>query len=106
MLDVNLNEYTLDELKALHSKLAKAIDTYEDRRRKEAIAAVEAKAKEMGYTIAELLELKKKEPKPALPAKFVHPDDPSLTWSGRGRKPHWIAEAIAAGATLESLMVE
>ncbi|HRD76940.1 MAG TPA: H-NS histone family protein [Hyphomicrobiaceae bacterium] len=25
--------------------------------------------------------------------KFQHPDDPSLTWSGRGRKPKWLSEA-------------
>jgi DNA-binding protein H-NS len=25
--------------------------------------------------------------------KFQHPDNPALTWSGRGRKPKWLSEA-------------
>jgi len=25
--------------------------------------------------------------------KFQHPDNPTLTWSGRGRKPKWLSEA-------------
>ena len=27
---------------------------------------------------------------PGKKVRFRHPDDPSLTWSGRGRRPDWI----------------
>jgi len=39
-------------------------------------------------------------------AKYRHPDDPSQTWSGRGKRPHWVNEALAAGKSLEDLAVE
>lgn len=39
-------------------------------------------------------------------AKYRNPDDPSQTWSGRGKRPQWINEALAAGKTLEDLAVE
>ena len=37
--------------------------------------------------------------------KFQHPTDPGLTWSGRGRRPRWVTEALEAGRTLDDLRV-
>lgn len=31
-----------------------------------------------------------------------HPTDPSKKWSGRGRKPRWLIEAVAAGTMVEA----
>jgi DNA-binding protein H-NS len=39
--------------------------------------------------------------KPALPAKYT--DGGGRTWSGRGRRPGWVNEALAQGKPLESL---
>ena len=45
---MDLDTLSLEELKKLQSDVAKAISTYEDRMKKEAIAELEAKAREMG----------------------------------------------------------
>jgi len=37
------------------------------------------------------------------PASYVHPDDPSLIWTGRGRRPKWIEAWLANGSTLADL---
>ena len=37
--------------------------------------------------------------------KFRHPKDASLTWTGRGRKPGWLNEAVKKGAKLESFAI-
>lgn len=37
--------------------------------------------------------------------KFQHPTNPDLTWSGRGRRPRWVTEALETGQTLEDLRV-
>jgi DNA-binding protein H-NS len=37
--------------------------------------------------------------------KFRNPDNPSQTWSGTGRKPAWIIEALSSGKTLEDFTV-
>lgn len=34
---------------------------------------------------------------------YRNPDDPSLTWSGRGRRPLWLNELIEKGVELETL---
>ena len=35
-------------------------------------------------------------------AKFVNPDNPAETWTGRGRKPNWLVAKLKKGAKLES----
>jgi hypothetical protein len=36
---------------------------------------------------------------------YSHPEEPSLTWTGRGRKPKWVEAWIASGRTLDQLQV-
>lgn len=35
--------------------------------------------------------------------KYRHLDDPNLVWSGRGRRPRWVTEALEAGRRLDDL---
>ena len=37
--------------------------------------------------------------------KYANPADPSQTWTGRGRKPKWVNDALSAGKSLESLAI-
>lgn len=37
--------------------------------------------------------------------KYRHPENAELTWSGRGRKPSWIAEALDAGKSLDDFAI-
>ena len=38
-------------------------------------------------------------------APYQNPENPSETWAGRGRKPNWLEEKLAAGAKLEDFEV-
>ncbi|GFZ99958.1 H-NS family nucleoid-associated regulatory protein [Dyella caseinilytica] len=39
--------------------------------------------------------------------KYRNPDDPSQTWTGRGKRPLWFAAAVKRrGVTAESLLIE
>lgn len=103
MADIDLSRLSLDELKALQKNVAKAIDDFVARQRAEAIAKAEAAAKEAGFTLAELIG--DKAPKTPAAPKYRHPENPALTWSGRGRKPKWFVEALAQGKTPEDLAI-
>ncbi|MEO1679948.1 MAG: H-NS histone family protein [Pseudomonadota bacterium] len=105
MAKINLDKLSLDELKALEKDLAKAIKGFESRKRKEAMAAAEAAAKKAGYKLSELLESTKPPKKSPQPAKYRHPENPSVTWSGRGRQPTWFKEAIEAGTPEDDLLI-
>ena len=39
--------------------------------------------------------------KSTMAPKYRNPEDPSKTWTGRGRKPNWLAAKIDKGASLD-----
>ncbi|RME59368.1 H-NS histone family protein [Candidatus Parcubacteria bacterium] len=40
-----------------------------------------------------------------VPPKYRNPDNPAETWTGRGRKPKWVEEALNQGKTLDDLLI-
>jgi DNA-binding protein H-NS len=38
-------------------------------------------------------------------AKYRHPENSEITWSGRGRQPGWFKDAIEAGKSPNSMAV-
>lgn len=101
----NLGNMTLKELKDLQAQVAKAIAGFEDRKKKQAIAELEEKAREMGYSWAELTgTIVTRKRSPAV-AKYANPADTGETWSGRGRKPRWFVAALASGKKPEQMAI-
>lgn len=39
-------------------------------------------------------------------AKYVNPENANETWTGRGKKPHWVERVLAQGRHLEDLRIE
>lgn len=104
-MDINLNSLSLKELKELQSQVARAISGYEDRRRKEALAELEEKAKSMGFSLSELTGAPTVRKRAPASAKYANPADSSDTWSGRGRKPRWFEAALNAGRSPEDMAI-
>ncbi len=104
-MDINLNDLSLKELKDIQSQVAKAINGYEDRKKREALAELEEKARAMGFSLAELTGTAAPRKRSVAVAKYANPADASETWSGRGRKPRWFADALAAGRPESDLLV-
>ena len=96
-MTVDLNKLSLKELRDLQSQVAKAISGYEDRRKREAVAELEEKAKAMGFSLAELTGVTATRKRSPSVAKYANPANKSDTWSGRGRKPRWFTGALAKG---------
>jgi DNA-binding protein H-NS len=94
-MTVDLDKLSVQELKDLQKEIPKAIKRVGERRKQEARAELEARAKELGFSLPELLEVGRKGK--SAEAKFANPNDPSTTWSGRGRKPKWFSDAVAKG---------
>jgi DNA-binding protein H-NS len=105
VMDINLHDLSLKELKELQAQVAKAISSYEDRKKKAAIAELEEVARASGFSLAELTGatiIRKRAP---ATAKFANPSDKSDTWSGRGRKPRWFEAALKDGKRPEDLAI-
>ena len=104
-MSIDLSALSLAELKSLQKDVAKAIAGFEGRRRQEALVAMEAAAREHGFELSELLgDTPAKKRRPAR-AKYAHPENAAGTWTGRGRKPKWVAEVLAAGRKLEEFLI-
>lgn len=104
-METDLNTLSLKELKDLQSNVAKAIATFEDRKKKLALVELEDTARKLGFTLGELTgAIVTRKRSPAV-AKYANPADPTDTWSGRGRKPRWMEAAIREGKSPEDLMI-
>ena len=101
----DLNSLSMKELKELQSQVAKAIADFEERRKRQAIAELEEKAKAMGFSLAELTGAVKTRKRSPSVAKYANPADKSDTWSGRGRKPRWFSEALAKGKKPQDMAI-
>lgn len=38
--------------------------------------------------------------------KYQNPENATQTWSGKGKQPRWVEQALARGKTLESLLTD
>ena len=71
------------------------------------IAAVRALMSEHGLTVADLgASAVARAPKTAKPPGApMYISDAGKTYAGRGKHPHWLRDAMAAGRTLESFRI-
>lgn len=104
-MDINYNELTLEQLKDINRQSAKAIASFEDRQKKEAILKATEIAKAAGFSSLEDMVAAQPTKRTQVEAKYRHPENPKLTWTGRGRKPVWIAEALDAGKSLDDFSI-
>ena len=77
MTDIDLNALSLAELKQLEKNVAKAIASFEDRRKAEARAAAEAVAKEHGFALGDLVDATSSRKRAPSAPKYRHPDNPN-----------------------------
>ncbi|TMV78349.1 H-NS histone family protein [Thioclava sp. BHET1] len=107
-MTIDLSELSLKELKELNSQVSKAIATYEDRKKREALAELEDTAKRLGFSLQELTGATPAaaRKRTVAPPKYANPENPDDTWTGRGRKPKWMEAALRAGKSPDELLIE
>ena len=93
--------------KEIKNKIAQLEKEAEALRKAELLAVIteiKAKMAEYGITGKDLGVIKNKTRKQSgktRPARYRNKE--GQTWSGRGRKPKWVIEALATGKTLEDM---
>jgi DNA-binding protein H-NS len=102
---MDLSQYSLKELKDLQTRIAKEIEGFKDRKKREALLALEEKARELGFSISELTGAAKIRKRSPAVAKYSNPANDSETWSGRGRKPLWFVAALKSGKRPQDMMI-
>ncbi len=105
-MTIDLSTMSRLELIELRSNLDTAIQRAEERERTEALRAAEEAAAKFGFSLEEIAATARHTGKKGKAApKYRNPQNPDETWSGRGRKPHWVHAALTAGADISELEI-
>ncbi|MEL6467609.1 MAG: H-NS histone family protein [Pseudomonadota bacterium] len=105
---INLDKLSRKELEALRNDVDKAIVLRRKTEKQDALAAAQKAAAEFGFSLDELTGKKSgrgaTKSASATP-KYVNPDNPTQTWTGKGRQPNWFKAAIKAGTTAKKMEI-
>ena len=99
---IDLSKLSIDELQALARDIETEIVTRRAAEKERVLNQMRELAGSLGMTLEELLR-EERGAGSGVAAKYRHPENPGLTWSGRGKRPAWVNEALASGKTLDDL---
>lgn len=104
MPEINLTEFSVPELHQLSKDINKEIERRQVEDRRNVSSQMKQLASSIGMTVEEILglEMAKKSKTQGQP-KYQNPENPQQTWTGRGKRPNWMKEALEKGKTLEEL---
>jgi DNA-binding protein H-NS len=106
---VDLSALTLKELHELQAQIGPAIAERTKAERADIKAKLAKIAADAGFDLEDVVGTrggKGKGSRSAVAVKYRNPEDPSRTWTGRGRKPNWLTEKMAKrGAKIEDFAV-
>lgn len=108
----NLNAMSVDEMWELHEEIGKILSlrlTSEKRELEKRLAQLR-REKEMRLPGGEDVQSQRGVPRarrkyPQVFPKYRNPEEPSETWSGRGKQPRWLAAALKTGRTIEEFVI-
>lgn len=101
---IDLTKLSLEELQALAQDIEVEVIGRREAERARVLSQMRELAGSLGMTLEDVVRGEKGRGG-AVAAKYRNPSNPALTWSGRGKRPAWVNEALAAGKTLEDLAV-
>jgi DNA-binding protein H-NS len=109
MAKIDLSTFNLGELKGLQFDVEKEIKIRQQQDVKKAREQILAIAQEVGVSVEDLVQKTKSKTKDGEVVKvrpqYKNPADNEQTWTGRGRKPKWVAEALDGGKSLDDLRI-
>lgn len=107
--NIDLSKLSIEDLEGLVKDAQAEITSRREAERDRVLGQMRELAATLGLTLEDVARMERGKGSAAgggsVPPKYRHPGDSNLTWSGRGKRPTWIAEALASGKSLEDLAV-
>jgi DNA-binding protein H-NS len=109
--NLNLDAMSTDEMWQLHEEISRilSVKLASEKRELEKRLAQLRKEKETPQLEAEDRQLKETRSErrkyPTVLPKYQNPDEPSETWSGRGKQPRWLTAALSNGHTIQDFVI-
>ncbi|MEO0401089.1 MAG: H-NS histone family protein [Pseudomonadota bacterium] len=107
-MSMKLGKMSRKELETLRADVDKAIVDLRKKEKSDALAAAQKAAAEFGFSLDELTS--KRGGKGAGKAssaepKYMNSENPTQTWTGKGRQPNWFKTALANGKSADDLLI-
>lgn len=102
---LNIETASLPELLKAYETISAAIEEKRREEKKVVTRQIRELAKTYNLDIEDILYEPAKVGRSVVKPKYRHPDNPALTWTGRGRTPVWIEELQRQGISKENLRV-
>jgi DNA-binding protein H-NS len=115
MATTDLSKYNLSELKQLQVDIEKEIKGRQQSEVKKAREQILSIAQTLGVSVEDLLAADSKKKSKGgnteskgekVRAQYRNPADAEQTWTGRGRQPKWVVEALGQGKKLEDFRIQ
>lgn len=105
MAAINVDKMNLKELVDLEARVKRAISNAKVREQEEFKADVAALAAKRGIMLGDVFGTGRGGKGGKVAVKYRNRDNPSETWTGRGRQPKWLAAALKKGAKLADFAI-
>lgn len=105
----DISNLSVEELKRLQVEAEALIASKKDQAIEDAYTKILETAESVGLTVDEILEFgaskRKKGSRKAVEPRYRSKENPSETWTGRGKQPRWLVAELEKGAKLEDFLI-
>src|SRR6516162_4934063 len=102
MKGINIDSMTIDELSTLEDEIRETLAA----RIADQTSILEKRLKQLiGQSKAVRGGQRRPRPYPRVLPKYRNPDQPSETWSGRGKQPRWLAAQLRSGKRIGDFLI-
>lgn len=108
---MDISNLSLPELKELERLIPREIKRREAEEKVKVRKELEAFVQARGFSLNDLMggeageKVKSARAGSKVAAKYRHPQQADLEWTGRGRKPKWVEAWLANGGSLDQLAI-
>ena len=103
MKDRDLEKMELDDLWDLHQRIIDVLDRKLENEKRKLQGQLDELGRKFGGSPKDIPQ---RRPYPKVEPKYRNPNDPSETWSGRGKTPRWMAEMLARGRSVDEFRIQ
>lgn len=105
----DITNLSVEELKRLQAEAEVLIASKKDQAIEDAYNQIMTIADNVGLSIEQILEFgaqkRKKSTRKAVEPRYRNKNNPSDTWTGRGKQPRWLVAELEKGAQLEDFLI-
>ena len=108
-MTTNIDDLEIIELEELTKRAKQLIEKKQKEKIDNAYDELLRIAEDVGLSLSELIEYGSRRTqnteKRTVAPRYRNPADSEQTWTGRGKQPRWVVEALASGKTIEDLLI-